>query len=209
MVFLRDAFEVAPGERVCDCFAGRRVARELDDGLVAECEARAGFEPLSVEADDRHVLADRAGEDGVAFALEFEYVFEREEAESALRPAVGARVALPVAFESRRRQKRLAHGELGHAAVGAVELEDSSVHHPQFKNRDVKNPRSVPARGVADKPHAPDAADASPAPAQYQPFRPLETNAGVRQTPAVNPFVRRLAHSPAKRPRKRSTGTAV
>src|SRR5205814_10345435 len=119
---------VAPRERVGDVLAGRRVARDFDDGLVAEREARAGFEPPPVEAADRHVLADRAWEDLVPFALEFEYSFERVQAEGALRPAVKTQVALPVAFESRGRQHRLAHGELGHAAARTVELEDSSVH---------------------------------------------------------------------------------
>src|SRR5678815_2940489 len=92
---LRDAADVAALERAGDVVARRRIVGELEADL-ADIELRAGNHLRPRDALEREVLADRAGADRMAFALQRGDQVLGEEAHRAVGTAVVSKIALTI-----------------------------------------------------------------------------------------------------------------
>src|SRR5436853_405305 len=117
VALLRDARVLAALERGLDVHAGRGVARDFERDVLSEEDAALGQHRIPVDAFHRHVLADGAWNDGVAFALQIPDALHREEADGALGAAVDVKVPLTIALDALLRDARDGHRRLRHAAV--------------------------------------------------------------------------------------------
>src|SRR5262245_23734718 len=128
MALLGDPRVLAVHERRPDVDARRGVARDLEQHVRAELQARAGHDLAPVDALERDVLAERARHDRMPLGPERLDLLQREQAHGALRPAVVLQVAMPIALETGRRHLGRGHGVLGHASRRDADLDDATVH---------------------------------------------------------------------------------
>src|SRR6185295_16445801 len=120
VLLLRYAQEAPIDEGAGDVLAGTGVVGELKRGR-ADFERRAGDHHRPIDAGQGQVLADRSHCDRMPFGLQGADQLERIEAYGALRPAVVAPVALPVAAQSLRGDEGVGLRELRHAARREVD----------------------------------------------------------------------------------------
>ena len=98
--FVGNAAEIPVFEEGLDGTAGRCVARDLNEHLLAQAQAVAGGQFLPVQAAEGDVLTQRAGEEWVSLGLQGQNPLQGVQAQGALRASVVFQVLLVVAIDS-------------------------------------------------------------------------------------------------------------
>ena len=118
-------------ERVADRRARSHRARQLDDELVADRQARAQRQGRHVESLDRQVLAGRSGCDGMPLGRHAADRLDAQERDRAVRTAVSGDVGLAVALDAEPRDPRRLDRSLRDAAGRDVDLDEPpTLHRP-------------------------------------------------------------------------------
>ena len=128
----------APG--AAGAFSG---TADLECDLLAEKDAALRLHRIPVDALDGDVLAERAGRDGVPFALEIAQALHREETHGAVGPAVVLAVALAVALDAGLGDAGARHRGLRHATARDADLDDAAF--------DVERHGAAPQQALHDR----------------------------------------------------------
>lgn len=136
MNLLRNAWELPIRKVTGNRVARRSISRYLDPHVVAQRQLYGRRQLVPIKAGDGYVLSHGAGKDWMSFVLQFENTFQREKAQSALRPTVDVWKAMLITNQSQFADIGFSHSQFWHTAARDVDLKNSWLHGPiLFQNR--------------------------------------------------------------------------